>query len=129
MIDLLVADLDKEMQTMGVEEKDAQADYEKFIQDSADKRALDSKAITDKEEAKAAAEEEVQKNEEDHKSKSTELMETDKYIAGLHAECDWLLKHFDARAAARAAEVASLKKAKDVLAGADYSLVETQRSI
>merc|ERR1719456_281525 len=129
MIDLLVADLDKEMQTLTVEEKDAQADYEKFIADSADKRALDSKAITDKEAAVAATEEEVQKNEEEKKSKSTQLMETDKTIADLHGECDWLLKHFDARKAARAAEVASLSKAKDVLAGADYSLVQMQRSV
>merc|ERR550537_1277208 len=129
MIDLLVADLDKEIQTLTVEEKDAQSDYEKFIQDSADKRALDSKAITDKEAAKAAEEEEVQKNEEEKKSKSTQLMETDKTIADLHGECDWLLKHFDARKAARAAEVESLEKAKDVLAGADYSLVQMQRSV
>merc|ERR1719213_708024 len=129
MIDLLVADLDKEIQTLTVEEKDAQADYEVFMEDSSEKRALDSKAITDKEAAKAAEEEEVQKNEEDKKSKSTQLMETDKTIADLHAECDWLLKHFDARKAARAAEVESLEKAKDVLAGADYSLVQMQRSV
>merc|ERR1719456_607436 len=59
------------------------------------------------------------------KSKFTQLMETDKTIADLHGECDWLLKHFDARKAARAGEIASLGKAKDVLAGADYSLVQT----
>merc|ERR1719460_2363428 len=42
MIDLLIADLDKDNQIMEVEEKDAQADYEVFMSDSAEKRALDS---------------------------------------------------------------------------------------
>merc|ERR1719446_1959283 len=48
MIDLLIADIDKENQTMEVEEKDAQKDYEGFMADAAEKRATDSKAITDK---------------------------------------------------------------------------------
>ena len=39
---------------MEFEEKDAQEDYEKFIEDSANKRATDSKSLTDKEAAKAS---------------------------------------------------------------------------
>jgi len=129
MIDLLVADIDKENQVMTLEEKDGQKDYEKLISDSAEKRALDSKAITDKESAKAEAEAGVETDTEDSKSKGTELMETDKYIAGLHAECDWLLQNFDARQSARTGEIDALGKAKDVLSGADYSLVQTGRSV
>merc|ERR1719230_1475655 len=53
MIDLIVADVDKEIQTMEVEEKDAQEDYETFMADASEKRAHDSKAITDKSGAKA----------------------------------------------------------------------------
>merc|ERR1719382_1042711 len=56
MIDLLVADLDKEIQVMELEEKDAQKEYEVFMSDSSEKRALDSKAITDKSAAKASTE-------------------------------------------------------------------------
>merc|ERR1719271_1286232 len=52
MIDLLVADLDKENQVMEVEEKDGQKDYEGFMADAQEKRAQDSKAITDKASAK-----------------------------------------------------------------------------
>jgi len=124
MIDLLIADLDKEMQVSEVEEKDAQKDYERFMADAADKRAMDSKAITDKEALKAETEEQLQADTDTKKSKTTELMETDKYIAGLHADCDWLLKYYDARKAARTGEIESLGKAKDVLNGADYSLVQ-----
>merc|ERR1719310_1541913 len=60
MIDMLVADIDKENQVMEVDEKDAQNDYETFMSDASQKRADDSKAITDKEAAKAATEEELQ---------------------------------------------------------------------
>ena len=55
-IDSLVGDLEKEIQEMEFEEKDAQEDYEEFIEDSANKRATDSKSLTDKEAAKADAE-------------------------------------------------------------------------
>ena len=41
--------------------------------------------------------------------------------------CGWLLSNFEARKAARAGEVESLKNAKAVLAGADYSLVQISR--
>merc|ERR1719221_2309577 len=125
MIDLLVADLDKDIQTSEVEEKDAQKDYEEFMADSSDKRALDSKAITDKEAAKAETETQLQSDKDTKKSKMFEAMETAKYIGGLHEDCDWLLKYFDERKAARTGEIDALGKAKAVLSGADYSLVQT----
>merc|ERR1719162_404944 len=124
MIDTLVADIEKENQTMEVDEKDAQTDYETLMADSQEKRALKSKTITDKESAKAATEGEVQDNTESKKSKTIEAMETAKYIGGLHEECDWLLQNFDARQSARSGEIDALGKAKAVLSGADYSLVE-----
>merc|ERR1719174_3498675 len=125
MIDLLVADLDKDITTSKVEEKEAQAEYEEFMADSSDKRALDSKAITDKEAAKAETETQLQADEDSKKSKTFEAMETAKYIGGLHEECDWLLKYFEERKAARTGEIDALGKAKAVLSGADYSLIET----
>merc|ERR1719401_2871272 len=125
MIDLLIADLDKDIQTSEVEEKDAQKDYEGFMQDSSEKRALDSKAITDKNAAKADTETQLQADEDTKKSKLFEAMETAKYIAGLHEECDWLLKYFDERKAARTGEIEAMGKAKAVLSGADFSLIQT----
>jgi septal ring factor EnvC (AmiA/AmiB activator) len=125
MIDLLIADLDKDNQIAEVDEKDAQKEYESFMSDASEKRALDSKAITDKESAKAETESELIANKDSKKSKTIEAMETAKYIAGLHEECDWLLKYFETRKTARADEIDALGKAKDVLSGADYSLVQT----
>jgi len=122
MIDLLIGDLEKEITEAKVDEKDAQEDYESFMKDSAEKRALDSQAIADKEASKAALEEELLANQEALKADQIDLMDTEKYIMEVHAECDWLLEHFDLRKEARAGEVEALKKAKDVLSGADYSL-------
>merc|ERR1719401_611376 len=125
MIDLLIADIDKDNQIMEVEEKDAQKEYETFMADSSEKRALDSKTITDKEAAKAETETQLGTDTDTKKSKQIEAMETAKYISGLHEECDWLLKYFDTRKSARTGEIDALGKAKDVLSGADYSLVQT----
>merc|ERR1719198_827800 len=129
MIDLLIKDLDQEMTTAKTEEKDAQADYEQSMTDSAEKRALDSKTLTDKGAAKAEAESSVQKDTEEKTSTAKELMATGSYIASLHAECDWLLKYFDVRKEARAGEVESLANAKAVLSGADYSLLQQGRKL
>merc|ERR1712085_148338 len=59
-----------------------------------------------------------------HKSTTKDLMGTEKYIASLHAECDWLVKYYEVRKEARADEIESLGKAKAVLNGADYSLLQ-----
>merc|ERR1719446_1732982 len=126
MIDLLIKDLDKEMTVATTEEKDAQADYEEFMKDSANKRAEDSKNLGDKEATLADMQARLQKETDEKAADSKELAATMQYIASLHAECDWLLKYFDVRAEARANEVDALGKAKAVLNGADYSLVQVK---
>merc|ERR1719343_464778 len=107
-------------------EKDAQADYEKMMAASADKRKADAASVTEKNSAKA----ELEGALEDHKDKrmdaTKELMATMKYIQQLHAECDWLVKYFDVRKEARDSEIDSRSKAKAVLSGADYSLLQTK---
>jgi len=121
MVDLLVADLDKEMTEAEAEEKDAQADYEALMQDSADKRSADSKSLSEKEGAKADTEAAVEGHQDDEASAQKELGATNKLISTLHAECDWLTKYYDVRKEARADETDSLSNAKAVLSGADYS--------
>jgi len=124
MIDALVGDLEKETQELKFEEKDAQEEYEQFVEDSADKRGNDSKSITDKEGAKADAEGSLLKLEEESKVKMTENMHTMESLKDIHLDCDWLLQNFDTRKEARTGEIDALKKAKAVLSGADYSLIQ-----
>merc|ERR1712151_207350 len=126
MIDLLVQDLEKEMTEARTGEKDAQADYEQMMKDSAAKRTLDSNALAGKGSSKADTEAELQAHESEKTAQGKELMATMAYIKSLHAECDWLLQYFDVRKEARAGEAESLKRAKAMLSGADFSLVQTQ---
>merc|ERR1719387_3106606 len=108
------------------EEKNAQAEYEQLMADSAEKRATDSKSIADKEQVKADTEVALENHKTAQLAAFKELQATLEYIASLHAECDWLLQFFDVRKEARAGEVESLKKAKAVLSGADYSLLQAR---
>merc|ERR1719324_1781077 len=95
------------------------------MKDSAEKRAADSKSLKDKNKAKAEAEAELDSLTEEKGATTKSLMATEEYIASLHGECDWLLKYYEVRKEARAGEVDSLKNAKAVLSGADYSLLAT----
>jgi len=124
MLQTLVKGLDKEMTEAQAAEADAQKDYEQMLKDSADKRSLDSKALTDKNIAKASMEADLEASKEAKEASGQELMATDKYIASLHAECDWLLQYFDVRKEARTSEVDSLINAKNVLSGIDISLLQ-----
>merc|ERR1719384_1326184 len=128
MIDLLIADLAKEITEAETEEKDSQADYEEMMSDSAAKRTTDSQSLNEKNAAKADATAALEAHTDARAEGAKELMANAKFISSLHGECDWLLKYFDARREARASEVDSLKRAKAVLSGADYSLVQTARS-
>merc|ERR1719223_378218 len=110
MLDMMVADLDKEITEIETEEKENQAEYEQFMQDSADKRATDAKSIADKESAKADSEASLIKTEEEKTAKTKEAMATAEFLSQVHGECDWLLSNFEMRKEARAGEVDSLKK-------------------
>jgi chromosome segregation ATPase len=120
MMDTLAADLEKETAIAETNEKDAQADYEKFTADSKTMRADNSKLIEDKGSAKADAIGQLEQHEDDLEAAFTKMKGTNDQLKVLHKDCDWLLQNFDDRKAARADEVDALKKAKAVLSGADF---------
>jgi len=89
MLDMMVADLDKEITEIETEEKEAQSEYEEFMDDSATKRATDSKSIADKEGFKADREATLIKDEEEKTATMKEAMATHEYLAEVHGDCDW----------------------------------------
>merc|ERR1719336_1873491 len=125
MMDLLVQDLDKETTEAKTEEANAKDAYQKMMSESAAKRTEDSKALTDKGAAQAELGSALQRSEADKKADTRELMGVMKYISSLKSECDWLLQYFDVRKQARADEIDSLQRAKAVLSGADFSLLQS----
>merc|ERR1719235_2856749 len=124
MMDLLVKDLDKEMTEATAQEEYAQKDYQSLMADSTEKRAQDSKTLTDKGAAKADLEGDLESKKEAKAGSTKELAGTVEYISSLHSECDWLMKYYEARKEARASEISSLGDAKAVLSGADFSLLQ-----
>merc|ERR1719502_2199612 len=129
MIDLMINDLTKEMTEAKATEKNAQEDYEQAMKDSAEKRSTDSKAMADKAKAKAQTEADLEANSQEKAATTKSLMATLEYIQSLHGECDWLLQYFEVRKEARTGEIESLKTAKSVLSGADFSLLQTRRGL
>merc|ERR1719498_1636827 len=127
MIDVMVGDLTKEMTEAKTEEQLAQEDYDKAMSDAKEKRATDSQSLADKAKAKAELEAELEANSEEKAATEKTHMATLEHIQSLHAECDWLLQYYEVRKEARSGEVESLKTAKAVLSGADFSLLETTR--
>merc|ERR1719476_509106 len=117
MIDLLVADLDKEITEAKVEEKNAQADYEKLIAEAGEKRAKDAKSIDTKNADKASSEEALEKETDNLASATKDLGAINTLLHNLHGECDWLLKYYEVRRDARTGELEALDKAKAVLNG------------
>merc|ERR1719456_1413300 len=129
MMDLLVADVDKEMQTAELEEKDSQDDYEKLMNECSNKRATESQALTDKTQAKADAESSLQALMDTKNAAGEELRAIMDYISSLHKDCDFLLQYYDQRKTARASEIDAMGKAKAVLNGADFSLLQTGNKV
>merc|ERR550514_1023443 len=110
-MDALAGDLEKEMTAATLEEKDAQEDYEKTMSDSAAKRSGDTKDMTDKQDAKATMETELQTHTDAKKASETELEATKDYIQTLHNDCDFLLEYYSERKEARASEIDAIGKA------------------
>merc|ERR1719253_1422679 len=121
----MIKDLTKEMTEAKTTEKLAQEDYEQTMKDSAEKRATDTKTLADKQKGKAELEADLEANTEEKGATEKSHMATLEHIQSLHAECDWLLQYYEVRKEARSGEVESLKTAKAVLSGADFSLVQT----
>merc|ERR1719293_41636 len=125
MIDKIVMEVDVEVKEAEVEENNAQENYETLMKDAGEKRTADSKALNEKEASKAKGEESLQLEKDKKEGLGEDLMETEQVLMNLHGECDWLIKYYDMRKAARTEEIEALGKAKDVLNGADYSLLQS----
>merc|ERR1719305_289464 len=128
LIQKLANELKMEIQANEMDEKNAQEDYEELMAESASKRAADSKTITEKETQKAGLEGELGTAKKDKKATSTDLMSLKEYVADLHGNCDFLLENFEVRKEARSGEIDAIGKAKAVLSGADYSLLQVKHS-
>eukprot|EP00747_Dinoflagellata_sp_TGD_P136775 gnl/TRDRNA2_/TRDRNA2_175597_c0_seq34.p1 gnl/TRDRNA2_/TRDRNA2_175597_c0~~gnl/TRDRNA2_/TRDRNA2_175597_c0_seq34.p1 ORF type:complete len:748 (-),score=293.39 gnl/TRDRNA2_/TRDRNA2_175597_c0_seq34:152-2395(-) len=99
-------------------EKQAQADYEKFVKDSNALISDLSTSVEEKTKAVAAANLDLEGAKSDHESAVSELEALAGVKQDLHGECDFVLKNFEVRQKARLQEMEAIAEAKQILSGA-----------
>merc|ERR1719335_81164 len=117
LFDYIIEDLNDELANEKKAEAKSQEEYEaemdtaqKLVDDLTEKKVTLEGIIAKRKEDK---EEENKDMKANNKDRDAEL----KYEAKIKPDCDWILKAFDQRAAARAAEMDGLTTAKEFLAG------------
>jgi len=101
-------------------EEDAQKAYEDFVKETNASIEAKSRDIVNKSESKAKAEGDLVEAEKEKNSVMLELEQLSNYNAELHQSCDFVIKNFDLRQAARDHEVEALRQAKAILSGANF---------
>jgi len=119
MLDLLRNDIAQQTTVIEVDEKHAQQEYEHFIKESSSKRALDAKAIVDKDDEASELKVRLHQFKMNKKVKTESLASVKKERALTHKDCDWLLQKYQLRKEARTDEIDALNKAHTVLSGAE----------
>jgi len=99
-------------------EKEAQAEYEKFVKDSNGLVSTLSKTVVEKTKTVADAKSKTADAKGDLQSAKNTLASLGKVEEDLHTECDFVLKNFEIRQKARLTELEAIQAAKGVLSGA-----------
>merc|ERR1719421_195546 len=118
LMDGLVVDLEKDKTGTEADEKAAQKAYVSLMADSQASIQQDTKSLVNKGAAKAELEKKRVEIKETKTVTFAELNNAHTFLGDLHATCDFVVENFSMRETARAAEIESLKSAKNVLAGA-----------
>jgi hypothetical protein len=102
-------------------ETDAQASYEDFIKNSNDSVKTTENLIAKKSDQKADTTAAKVGAEADRRAALEDAERLQATNADLHASCDFLIKNFEVRQAARTQELEALAEAKATFSGADFS--------
>merc|ERR1719460_1226299 len=105
-------------------ETDAQKAYESFVKDTNASIEEKNRDITNKTEEKAGAEADKTAAEEGKETAMNEAQQLSNENADLHKSCDFVVKNFDIRQAARDQEVEALRQAKAILSGAKLEFLQ-----
>merc|ERR1719146_275094 len=109
-------------------ETDAQKAYESFVKDTNGSIEEKNRDITNKSAEKATAEADKTATEEANETAMNEQQQNQNEEADLHKSCDFVLKNFDIRQAARDQEVEALRQAKAILSGASFTAFLQKRA-
>jgi len=118
MIEEILADTRATEDQAMVSEQDSQSAYENFMKDSNKGIKQEQESISDMTGSRAQAKEELSMAKTNLGQTLDELEGLNKVNGDLHKSCDYVLKNFDVRQAARSAEMDALTEAKNILSGA-----------
>jgi len=121
LMDMLSGDLQADQAQAKHDEEMAQKEYDDLMVDSKTSRQNNAKSIVDKEASRAEVDASLEKEKEGQATTQAELENIHTRLGDLHSSCDFIMGNFDLRRTARASEIESLKNAKAVLAGANFS--------
>merc|ERR1719316_2005915 len=117
LMDYIIEDLQDELANEKKAEAKSQEEYQAEM-------ATAQKLVDDLEEKKVTLEGIIAKRKEDKEEENKDMKANNKdrdaelaYESKIKPDCDWILKAFDQRADARAAEMGGLESAKEFLAG------------
>jgi len=116
----VIEDVEMSEAELVADEQHAQESYATFAQDATASIQANREAVAEKEEQKASAEGTLSETEGALLANAGELAKLDDLLKGLHLGCDFLLKYFDVRQAARKEEMDAILQAKAILSGADF---------
>jgi len=117
MIEEVIADAKASEEEALTDEMSAQSEYEFFMKDTNEGLTLASEKLSDLKEAQAKAKGELSMAETEFKQTLGKLEDLNDTLGQLRKSCNYVLDNFDARQAARAAEVDALGEAKGILTG------------
>merc|ERR1712028_256897 len=117
MLEEVIADSKKTENDAIASEEDSQTAYENFMQDSNKSIKQYQESIASMTESRAKAKESMSMAKTDLKQTVVKLSDLNDMSGDLHQSCDYVMKNFDARQAARAAEMDALNEAKAILSG------------
>jgi hypothetical protein len=120
MLNEVAADSKKTEEETIASEEDSQTAYENFMKDSNKSIQFNLEAITNMSEARAKAKDSLSQAKADLKATLSDLEDLAATNGDLHKSCDYTLKNFDARQAARQAEIEAMKEAKNILSGMKF---------
>jgi len=122
LIAMIIEDAQREETELVVDEQNSQEAYATFVQETNNCIAAAEKSITEKTEAKSAAESSKSETEASLMAVNQELTNLKDLNIGLHKDCDFLLENFEIRQTARKEEMDAIEEAKAILSGADFGL-------
>lgn len=117
MLEEVMADSKKTEDEAIASETDAQQAYDNFMQDSNKSIQKNLESLANMKESKAKNEESLSIAKTDLKATVAELSDLNDMAADLHKSCDFIMDNFDARQAARQAEIDAMLEAKNILSG------------